>query len=198
MTYSLDLVQCVILCEPGFLQECERIVIYLILEDVLHPKVVYTAYNTIVYLVLGPNGPKLLASTNPRAEISFPIRPQRKQAAPSRKSSTNLLAIADEDGWISATSMPTKVKPAKAKSGKAKTAKTKATIGKTAGKSKVKEGSKKASKKTPTIVEIPSSSSSDSDSDDIVLAKRHASIKKNKKVIDDVETSDGSDSDFTE
>ncbi len=185
--------------------ECERVVIYLILEDVLHPKVVYTAYNTIVYLVLGPNGQKLLDSTNPRAEISFPIRPQRKQTGSSKKLPSNPLAITDGDGWISATS-----KPKKAKAGKAKTTSTKAKSARTSRKPKVRasgKGSKTASnRKTagsemPIIVEINSSSSSetgDDNDDDFILPKRRASSSTKRKEIADEDSSDDSDCDLSE
>jgi hypothetical protein len=173
----------------------------LILEDVLHPKVVYTAYNTIVYLVLGPNGQKMLKSTNPRAEISFPIRPQRKQAGSSKKLPSNPLAISDGDGWISSVIS----KPKKAKAGKAKSKSTKAKSARTSRKTvrASGKGSKTASKRKttgsemPVIVEINSSSSSetgdDDDDDDFVLPKRSVSDSKKRKKIADDDSSDDSD-----
>lgn len=149
-------------------KECERVIVYLLLEDVLHPKVVYTAYNTIVYICLGPNGPNLLSSPNPRAEINFPIRllSKRKQTSSSLQATT--------------------------KTKKAKT--NKAAAGKSKGKAKRKKGSKAKSAMPPLeIVEINSSSSEEEDN---IVAQRRVAKKmrqqRQKKVID----SSDDDSDF--
>lgn len=188
--------QCLSIKSSCIYKECERIIIYCLLEDVLHPKVVFTAYNTIVYLILGPCGRQLLMSPNPRAQISFPIKSTRKQTA------TNPLAKADEDGWISA-----RAPAAKAKSSKT-TAKAKKPAGgaskgkKESAKTKVgKKGPKRkgaASKSALEIVELCSSSSnSESDDDDIAPAKRRTSTrtKTQKQAIHD-DTPFDSDSDY--
>ena len=160
-----------------------------------HPKIIYTAYSTIVYIVLGPNGPKLVESKNPRARISFPIATKRKQAE-SKRSPINPLAVPDQGGWI--TSKSTKTNARKPKSTKTKT------ISKAAGKGKGKAKRSKTTKKdanrkssrskVQTIVEINSSSSSESEDEDIILAKRQslATKKKYDKVITD-DTYDDSD-----
>jgi len=165
--------------------ECERIIIYLLLEDVFHPKIVYTAYTTIVYFKLGPKGPGLVASQNPRARVSFP-KPKR---------SIDPLTVTDEGGWITAKSAKTTTKP------KSRNTKQKA---KASGKGKSKAKTSKATKKVsnrkstrskvPTIVEINSSSSSSSESedDDFVLAKSTNKKKLDKLVITD-DTSDDND-----
>jgi hypothetical protein len=162
----------------------------------LHPRIIYTAYNTIVYIVLGPKGPGLVASRNPRARISFPNIAKRKQADPKR-SPINPLAVADEGGWITAKSTKT-TKP------KSTNTKQKAKVaGKVKGKAIKSKKTKKVPKrkstgsKVPTIVEInssSSSSSSESDDDDVILAKRQTTTKKKKRelVITD-DTSDDSD-----
>ena len=152
-------------------KECERVIVYLLLEDVLHPKVVYTAYNTIVYICLGPKGPSLLSSPNPRAEINFPIRLQSK-----RKQT------------LSSLQATTKTKKA------AKTKANKAAAGKSKGKAKRKKGSKAKSAMPPLeIVEINSSSSEEEDN---IVAQRRVAKKmrqqRQKKVID----SSDDDSDF--
>ena len=168
--------------------ECERIIIYLLLEDVFHPKIVYTAYTTIVYFKLGPKGPGLVASQNPRARVSFPKRSKR---------SINPLAVTDEGGWITAKSAKTTTKP------KSRNTKQKA---KASGKGKSKAKTSKATKKVsnrkstrskvPTIVEINSSSSSSSESeDDTLLAKRRSSTNEKKldKLVITDDTSDDND-----
>lgn len=146
----------------------------------LHPKFTYTPYDTLVYLSLGPNGPPLLASTNPRGRISFPKLTKGKQAE-SKKSNVSPLALTDDGGWISS-----------------KSAKTKATKSKTTGKSKAKAANKSTTAKKvlnrrsnmTTIVEIDSSSSeSESDDDeDMILAKklsRESATQKKIQVTDD-------------
>lgn len=157
----------------------------------------YTAYNTIVYLKLGLNGQKLLASTNPRAEISFPVRPQRKKAGSSKKLPTNPLAISDGDGWISTTSKPKKARPVKAKSSSAKakfnTAKN-STV-KVGGKGRKSASKRKTtSSEIPIIVEINSSESeSDDEDDDFIPPKRRGSSSKKRKEIADDDGSNDSD-----
>jgi len=159
-----------------------------LVSDILHPNIRYTAYATIVYLVLGPQGRKLLASSNPRISIDLPVRSKaaKKTTASSKKSP---LAVADEDGWISPQS--------KAKSTK-KTGKTKATKkSKTRKKRKVSKRKSAVSKPAIDIVEIGSSSSESSSEEEelvVVSKKRAANSNKGKKVLDD--TSEDSDSEF--
>ncbi|KAL3815978.1 hypothetical protein ACHAXA_005187 [Cyclostephanos tholiformis] len=176
------------------------IVIYLLLEDVFHPKIIYTAYSTIVYIVLGPNGPKLVESKNPRARISFPITTKRNQAE-SKRPPINSFARSDEGGWMTAKSIKTNTrKPTSTKN---------KTISNGAGKGKGKVKRAKTTKKDVnrkssrskvlTIVEINSSSSSESEDDDIIIAKRRslATKRKHDKVITD-DTSDNSDYESSE
>ena len=174
------------------LTECERVIVSLLVEDILHPNIVYTAYNTIVYLRLGPRGQACLNSKNLSVEIDLPLRTNKKAAASSKKS----LAETDENGWISRTTQTNKTKSKKRTSKTAsKTQATKAKKSKTTKKTSSKR--KSAKSKMPTIVdivEIDSSSSSSSESDDeMVLAKR-ASRNKKQKVI--FEESSDDDSEF--
>lgn len=172
-------------------EDCERVIIYLLLEDVLHPKIVFTAYSTIVYLILGPKGPNLLSSPNPRAEIGFPIKPKRKQSLSSRNPvARNPVAATDEGGWMSARSQATKARAAKAKASKAAgKSKRKSTKPARGGRNGAKR--KTAKSKTPMVVEINSSSSSSED-EDLSLARRRDNLRKKRQrtVIAD------SDSDF--
>ena len=152
----------------------------------------YTAYNTIVYLRLGPRGQACLNSKKLSVEIDLPVRTNKKAAASSNKS----LAETDENGWISRTTQTNKTKSKKRTSKTAgKTKATKAKKSKT--KKKTSSKRKSAKSKMPTIVdivEIDSSSSSSSESDDeMVLAKR-ASRNKKQKVI--FEESSDDDSEF--
>jgi len=54
--------------------ECERIVLCLMIEDVLKPKVVYGSYCNSMYIHLGPRGQGLASSPEPHVVMSFPIR----------------------------------------------------------------------------------------------------------------------------
>ncbi len=168
--------------------ECERIIIYLLLEDVFHPKIVYTAYSTIVYFILGPKGPGLVASQNPRARVSFPKRTQAES-----KRSINPLAVTDEGGWITAKSAKTTTKHTKQKAKASGKGKSKA---KTLKATKKVSNRKSTRSKVPTIVEInSSSSSSESEDDDFVLAKRRPST--NKKKLDKLVITDDTSDDAT-
>ena len=161
---------------PPIYTECERIVIYLLLQDVLHPKFTYTPYDTLVYLVLGPNGPPLLASSNPRARMGFPKVTKGKKTEYNR-SPINPLALSDDGGWISTkTTKPNSTGKSKAKATKKK--------------SKTVKNVLTRRSKMPTIVEIDSSTSeSESDDDeDMILAKklsRESATQKKQQVTDD-------------
>ena len=146
--------------------ECERIIISLLVSDILHPNIRYTAYTTIVYLVLGPQGRKLLASANPRISIDLPVRSKKAATASSKKSP---LAVADEDGWISPQSKP-KAKSTNKTAGKTKT---KSKKSKTRKKRKVSKRKSAVSKPAIDIVEIGSSSSeSSSEEEELVVVSK--------------------------
>lgn len=175
------------------LTECERVVIALLVEDILHPNIVYTAYNTIVYLRLGPRGQACLNSKNLSVEIDLPVRTNKKASASSSKKS--LIAETDENGWISSKTQTNKAKPKKRTSSKT-AGKTKATKAKKPKTRKKASKRKSAKSKMPTIVdivEIDSSSSSESD-DEMILANRASRNKKQKVIFE--ETSDDDDSEF--
>lgn len=175
-------------------EDCERIVIALMLENVLEPNVVFTAYNTICYIRATQKGHQLLRSQNPRVEIRFPVK-AKSSSAKSSKSPTNPLAIADDDGWIS-TKKQQKPKDA----GKRKSVtKTKQSDGKTSTKSK---GKKNPTKKRRTTVKEPvvemieigsSSESSSSDEEDVVVTRRSAATAARSKMKTNVFNDDSSD-----
>lgn len=157
--------------------ECERTIVSLLLEDILHPHVVYTAYSNICYLRLGPLGQRLLTSADPHVIVAFPIRQNRTNPA-SKKTPKATLAIADDDGWISPN-----VKKAGGKGSKRQKSTRKAAAKPAKKPAKSKPTAKKAA--TKTVVEINLSSSESSD-DEFLIARRNALKRKRRSnVIDD-------------
>ena len=166
-------------------KECERCIITLLLSDVLHPHIVFNAYNTICYIKLGPNGQKMLASQDPHVNVDFPIRQTRTSAA-SKKSPKAVVSVADNDGWIS-----TKKQKAGGKDtmkAKSSTKKRKSTSSKVIAKKrseKTKRG-KAAPKKTAMKSEVVEIDSSESSDDDFLIARKSAAKKRRRPhVIDD-------------
>ena len=53
------------------------LIIYLLIEDVLREKNVYTSYGANVYLTLGPRGNDLIKATVPFAKFAFPVRTKK-------------------------------------------------------------------------------------------------------------------------
>lgn len=156
--------------------ECERTIVSLLLEDILHPHVVYTAYSNICYLRLGPLGQRLLTSADPHVIVAFPIRQNRTN--PASKNPKATLAIADDDGWISPN-----VKKAGGKGSKWQKSTRKAAAKPAKKPAKSKPTAKKAA--TKTVVEINLSSSESSD-DEFLIARRNALKRKRRSnVIDD-------------
>ena len=182
-------------------EECERIVIALMLENVLEPNVVFTAYNSICYIRATQKGQQLLRSQYPRVEIRFPVK-AKSSSAKSSKSHTNTLAIADDEGWISPKSQQKPKAAGKRKS----VSKKKQTDRKTSNKAKDKKNPAKKRRTTvkePVVemIEIGSSSeSSSSDEEDVVVKRRTAlQAARNKmktNVFNDDSSDDGSDSEY--
>lgn len=182
-------------------EECERIVIALLLENVLEPNVVFTAYNSICYFRATQKGYQLLRSQNPRVEVRFPVK--AKPSAKSSKTLKNPLALTDDDGWISTKNQQ---KPKVA--GKRKSSSKKTTKGKTASKMKTKKNPTKkrktiSSSMKPVVemIEIGSSSeSSSSDEEDVVVNRRLAASAAKRKmtasVFNDDSSSEGSGSEY--
>ncbi len=180
-------------------EECERIVIALLLENVLEPNVVFTNYNTICYFRATQTGQQLLRSQNPRVEVRFPVK-AKSTAAKSSRSPKNPLAVADDDGWISSK------KPSAARKKKSAT-KAKPAEKKTAKKVKAK-GKKPPAKKRRTTVKDPvvemieigsSSESSSSDEDDVFVKRRTAAAAARNKMktnVFDDSSDDGSGSEY--
>jgi len=87
--------------------ECDRLIVTLLLERVFLPKVVFNAYGSNVYIQLGPRGEQLLRSASPQVSVRLP---KRKAKASAKKTSTSTKraaskntpspADADENGWI--------------------------------------------------------------------------------------------------
>lgn len=175
-------------------EECERIVISLLLENVLEPNVVFTAYNTICYIRVTQKGQQLLRSQNPRVAIRLPVK-AKPSAAKSAKSPKNPLAIADGDGWISPKNQQNPTAAGKRKSASKK----KPTKKKTTNKAKAKKPpakKRRATMKDPVVemIEIGSSSeSSSSDEDDVVTNRRSAASAARSRMKTNVFNDDSSD-----
>jgi len=177
-------------------EECERIVIALLLENVLEPNVVFTAYSTICYIRATQKGQQLLRSQNTRVEIRFPVKAKSSSTKYSR-SPKNPLAVADDDGWISP-----KIQQESKAAGKRKSAsKKKSTKKNTANRPKGKKPpakKRRTTMKDPVVemIEIGSSSeSSSSDEDDVVIKRRTAASASRSKTKSNVFSDDSSDDD---
>ena len=177
--------------------ECERIVIALLLENVLEPNVRFTAYNTICYIRATQKGNLLLRSEKPRVEVCFPVKEKTSSTKPS-KSPINPLAVADDDGWITAT------KPSKTTKKRKSTANKKQTKGKKKATVKGKKNTYSAKKRRTTVkdpvvemIEIDSSSeSSASDEKDVVIKRRRAAaVARSKMKTHSIFEDDSSDDD---
>lgn len=173
------------------IQECERTIVSLLLQDILHPNVVYTAYNTVCYLRLGPLAQKMMASENPCYVVDFPLRQTRKK---SPKASATL-AITNDDGWISPNNKQPEGEDKKS-TNKANAKKRKGsnwTTNSQKASKPTKQSTSKAAAKKKSVVEINSSSSESSD-DEFFIAKRAAvREKRNMNVIGDDSSSDESE-----
>ena len=79
-------------------EECERVILHLLLFEILHPKVVWNAYSSTMYIIPGPRAQDFVISTRANVQIEFPHRNL------SRKSTVSSTKTSDEDGWIKARS----------------------------------------------------------------------------------------------
>lgn len=182
-----------------FHEECERIIISLLIADVLHPNVVYTAYSTVCYIRLGPKGRMLLTALNPTVTVSFPTISAVSQST-LKKSPRTSLAIADDDGWISRnkTKLENKVNK-KAHTRIPSYTKTKQKTKQTDYRPSVKtkkilpKTDTKTNEMSKTFVEIDSLSSGSSE-EEVLTARRVAAVQKRKRniVLDGDWSSDGS------
>lgn len=92
-------------------EECERVVVALLVEGVLKVRVKFNAYDGAVYMLLGPPARGLAASPKPSVVMNFPKKEAKKRAAETNKANARK-SVADEDGWLSAK------KPARKKGGR--------------------------------------------------------------------------------
>lgn len=184
-----------------FPPECERIIVSLLVEDVLHPKIVYTSYNTICYIVLGPRGHDMLSSRNPRVFVSFPVRTKGAQKPSWKTISMNTLPMSDENGWISRKDPATKTKTKTNSTTGKSNVNTNGSRQKAPSKStrKTLQRCKSRLKKLPgEIVELDLLSSSDEDEMVVVDRKKLAKRKKSPKKITVDESAGESVYDFLE
>ncbi|GAX11626.1 ATP-dependent DNA helicase Q1 [Fistulifera solaris] len=63
--------------------DCERIIIALLLENIIQSEPKWSAYDTIIYVVLGPLGHRLLQSPNPQVTVSLPKHLESKSLKPA-------------------------------------------------------------------------------------------------------------------
>jgi hypothetical protein len=115
-------------------EDCERIIVSLLLEKVLSTNPIWNAYSTVIYFVLGSLGSRMEQSENPRFVIQLPKLDESSTAKPTAAAaqSKSRKSVASGGDWLSVKSKgekkaaSTKSKPAKkAKTTKKKAAKTK-------------------------------------------------------------------------
>ena len=185
--------QCVKSNPPGnelTTEESERIVISLLLEEILAPMIAYTAYSTVMYVVLGPHGHKLIASLNPKVNIRFP---KRVAKASSTEVRTRTSIGSTDEGWTDK-----KPKAKRKATSIAKTSKSRA-VGKAAAGAKKHKSSVAAKKSKPKTTDLVIELSSDESCEAkpisrLVVRKRASKIAVavvNDALWDDPASSDG-------
>ena len=173
-------------------EDCERIIVALILENVFSPHIVWSAYDSIVYLRVGDKGQRLLGSPQPKIIIRFPKKDTIASGKALKETAQKAKkVISDDDGWLEAKSKGTKRKAAAAKA--TKKVKKAATRKKTKAPAKAKKPSAKASKKSlaSEVIELLSDDDSVAGPD----AKPSASAE-NDALWEDGTESGGSGSEF--
>ena len=163
--------ECVMNNPPGkelTTEESERIVVSLLLEEILAPKIAYTAYNTVMYVILGPHGHRLIASLNPKVNIRFPKRVAKASSTEARSSIGST-----DNGWVD------KKPKAKRKATMiTKTTKSKA-VGKAVGAAKKRKtyvATKKAkTKTTDLVIELSSDESCEGKPNSSLVIRKGAS-----------------------
>jgi hypothetical protein len=124
--------------------ECERVVMSLILVGLFNFRIAYNAHCTLCYIELSADGHKLTTSRDPTFVVGFPKRkPERRQNTGSTATGTRKVgprkAVTDKDGWLSSQS-PAKKKTKKPNTGAGAT-KQKAALKKATTAKKRKRGS---------------------------------------------------------
>uniref|UniRef100_A0A7S3DVU1 Uncharacterized protein n=1 Tax=Entomoneis paludosa TaxID=265537 RepID=A0A7S3DVU1_9STRA len=123
--------------------ECERIIVALLVERVLVFHVHFTAYSSVAYIRLGPLGQQMIQSPNPKMIVRLPKGESKAVASAKSSNKPRKKAAPDSGGgWL-------ETKP-KAKRKKAATKKTAAKKGTTAKRKRVtkrKTATKPAAKK---------------------------------------------------
>mmetsp|Transcript_11878 Transcript_11878/g.22244 ORF Transcript_11878/g.22244 Transcript_11878/m.22244 type:complete len:894 (-) Transcript_11878:838-3519(-) len=82
--------------------ECERVIVSLMISNILYPNVKFTAYNNIVYIGLKPQAMNLIQSQSPKVRIRFPIRSKDSASkAANKNGSKSETNTSDNSIWIS-------------------------------------------------------------------------------------------------
>ncbi len=155
--------------------ECERIIVSLMIADVLFPNVKFTTYNNIVYIGLkgGPRAMEMLERV-PKVRLRLPVRDRTEAPKSSKKKSS---PTQGQRGWISKKT-PTAKKRATKRSTKAKATKRKSnsSTGKTTKAAKTSTAAKKArvseSDSSIEVINILDDSSDEENSNDYQTRSR--------------------------
>ena len=107
-------------------EECDRVIVSMMIEGVFEPKVIYNSYGSNVYLQLTSKGQRLIGSVNPEMKMQLPKRKAKEakqsksslRAAAARPSSTSSSESAAGDGWISTKTSKKKKRNKKASTSK--------------------------------------------------------------------------------
>jgi len=173
--------------------ECERLIVTLILEHVINFQVVFNSYGTNTYLRLEPRGHALLRASDPKINVRLPKRKakasrkssassstgtgsKKKKASATKTKSTPSPAQPDDSGWIRSSEKKRRAsKGSKGSKTAAKEKKSASRKKRTMGGSKTKESTKKASDNKmngDSDDDVIILSSSDEDDDEEVIKKR--------------------------
>ena len=107
-------------------EECDRVIVSMMIEGVFEPKVIYNSYGSNVYLQLTSKGQRLIGSVNPEMKMQLPKRKAKEakqsksslRAAAARPSSTSSSERAAGDGWVSTKTSKKKKRNKKASTSK--------------------------------------------------------------------------------
>ena len=204
--------------------ECERLLITLVLERVMDFRVVFTAYGSNAYLRLTQKGQRLVHAPNPVINIRLPkrkARASRKSSASSltakstkkKKSSTSTAkakktpspAQPDSSGWIRSSEKKRKANTSNKSSKSSKQKKSSSSSSqkkRTTGVSKTKKSAKKIDDDDDDDGDVIVLSSSEDEDDEEVTRKRpskkakSSSKNKAKDIFDSSSSSSSSESEF--
>lgn len=121
-TNTTDRLSCVTLNPPSkdlTKDECDRLIISLLLEDVLHPKISWSnPYSSHMYVVPGIKANRLLSNPKATVKVSFPIRKKTVHKSKPNANSTDAKSKSQPNansqtqrGWITRKNRTNQMKP---------------------------------------------------------------------------------------